>query len=179
MDVIEPSEIITGEEQPKTKSLHINPWMRLSARFFDYALFFSLLRIGTGTIISVTPWIPIEFFAWIPIEALLLGFIGTTPGKWLLKIEVEKNHRKRLGFETALRRSFSVWLRGLGLGIPFLNFFCMLSAYHRLKAFSVTSWDRDEKITVSHHPVAKWRFYTVSVLAIIGMIFYSYWKRTF
>ena len=182
MDAIDPSEIFTGEPPPpKQTPSKVNPWMRLAARFFDYALFFTLLRLIVGHIVSMPPfekWIPIEFFAWIPIEALLLWTLGTTPGKWLLGTSLKKKDGgTRLSFETALRRSFAVWFRGIGMGIPFINFLCMLVAYQRLRVLRATTWDLQEKIEVHHRPIPKWRFYLVSSLAIIGMIFYSYWKR--
>ncbi len=182
MDAIDPSEIITGESPPPKQSpSRVNPWVRLAARYFDYALFFTLLRLIVGHISALPPferWIPIEFLAWVPIEALLLWTWGTTPGKALLGTKLrKKGGNAKLSFDTALKRSFSVWVRGLGLGIPFINFICMLVAYQRLRLLRTTSWDLEGKVDVTHQAVAQWRFYLVSSLAIIGMIFYSYWKR--
>lgn len=180
MEAIDPSEIITGEP-PRAKPGVVNPWVRFTARLFDYALFFFLVSLVAGRAAQAPPfenWIPLEFFAWVPIEALLLWTWGTTPGKWLLKTRLKKGLEKRLDFESALRRSFSVWVRGIGLGIPFINILCMLASYHRLRVLRTTSWDLQEKISVSHEAIPKWRFYFVFALAIIGMIYYSYWKKT-
>ena len=180
MDVIEPSEILTGESRRQgVKPAHVNPWLRLAARFFDYALFFTLLRFAIGTPAALPPfehWIPIEYFAWIPIEAVLLWSWGTTPGKWLLKTKLTPAEKK-FSFEKALRRSATVWFKGLGMAIPFLNFFFMLLSYQQLRLHCAASWDRSEKTVITHEPVPPWRFYSVSALAIIGMIFYSYWKK--
>lgn len=176
MKAIDPSEIITGRS-PQSKPAIANPWARLLARLFDYALFFTTIRLIVGHIAKVPPferWIPLEYLAWVPIEALLLRIGGSTPGKWLLGIRLKKGHAKKLDLETAFRRSFAVWFKGIGMGIPVINFFCLLTAYHRLRAFKTTSWDTQEKTAVEHHPIAVWRFYLAAVLAIIGLIYYSY-----
>lgn len=177
--VIEPSEIITGKtEEIHSRPSRANPWVRLIGRFFDYSLFF----FGIHFLMKWVSWpygniIPIEFFAWIPIETILLSTIGTTPGKWLLKTELRKGSCRRLPFACALRRSFSVWFRGLGMGIPFVNALCMLSAFYRLRVFESTSWDRDEGIVVTHHPIGQWRLYLASGIMVIGLVYYSLWKK--
>lgn len=180
MKAIDPSEIITGEP-PRPKPSTVNPWIRCAARLFDYALFFFLLSWVSGKAVSAIPfenWVPLEFFAWVPLEALLLWIWGTTPGKWLLRTHLKKGLANKLDFESALRRGFSVWVRGMGLGIPILNVLCMLASYHRLRVLRTTSWDLQEKIAVFHEGVPKWRFYCVFALAIIGLIYYSYWKKS-
>jgi hypothetical protein len=175
-DAIEPSEIITGKEAPKQAALRQNPWLRLIARLFDYALFFTLIHFTT--LMRFEPsWLPLEFLAWVPFEAFLLWSWGTTPGKWLLGIELYRMLGKRFSWEPAFRRSFYVWFRGLGMGIPVINVLCALVSYHRLKTFHATSWDQQEGITVVYRPLPKWRLYVTAVLAFIGLSFYSYWKN--
>lgn len=176
--VIEPSEILTG----KGDSIHRlekqpNPWLRLIARFFDYALFFTILYFipRPPSWPSFGKLVPIEFFAWIPFEALLLAFCGTTPGKWLVGVDV-KVAGKKLCFKTALKRSLNVWFRGLGMGIPIINVICMMNAYYRMRLFQATSWDLEDDIAVIYRPVGKWRVYLAAAAAAIGMIFYSFWK---
>lgn len=180
MEAIDPSEIITGEA-PRPKPSVVNPWVRFTARLFDYALFFFLVSLVAGRAASVPPfehWVPLEYLAWVPLEALLLWTLGTTPGKWLLKVRLKRGFSKRIDFESALRRSFGVWVKGMGLGIPIINVLCMLASYHRLRVLRTTSWDLQEQVAVFHEAVPKWRFYCVFALAIIGMIYYSYWKKS-
>src|SRR5690606_39050837 len=108
MEAIDPSEIITGEPS-RPKPAQVNPLIRLTARLFDYSLFFLVIRFVAGSAVLLLPlenWITLEFFAWVPFETLLLWTWGTTPGKWLLKTQIQKGFSKRLDFETALRRSF-------------------------------------------------------------------------
>lgn len=178
--VIEPSEILVdGQGTIRDDPIRANPWLRLLARFFDYSLFFMLLlilrklnqgQLPLGRLESIVPY---EYFVWIPIEAALLRFWGTTPGKWFIGTDLRQGRRPRLDFMTALQRSFKVWFRGLGMGIPIVNAICMLVAYNRLKVFKITSWDRDDHILVTHRRVGRWRIYLAAAIAICGIIVYS------
>lgn len=178
--VIEPSEIIIegGKTSPKENTSHINPWIRCIARFLDYSLFFLLLLLLRKLFHGKLPFgdyerlIPFEYFVWIPIEALLLSTWGTTPGKFFLRTKLKAGKKERLDFVMALRRSFSVWMRGLGMGIPVLNFFCPLIAYNKLKLFKITTWDRDDHIQVTHHPIGQWRIYLAVFVAVVGILYY-------
>jgi hypothetical protein len=179
-EVIEPSEIIiesTRKEKKETLS-HVNPWIRCIARFFDYSLFFLLLLSSRKFFQGHLPFgnyehlVPFEFFLWIPIETLLLATLGTTPGKFFLKTTLRQGRKNKLSFGSAIKRSFSVWIRGLGLGIPFLNFMCLLMAYNKLKVFKITSWDREDHIVVTHHPIKRWRLYVAVFVAVSGILYY-------
>ncbi len=177
--VIEPSEIILEHpNQPKENITQVNPWIRCIARFFDYSLFFLLLLSTRKLFHGQLPFgklerlIPFEFFVWIPIEALLLWSLGTTPGKFFLKTKLKAGKKGKLDFLAALRRSFAVWFRGLGMGIIGLNFFCLMIAYNKLKLFKITSWDRDDHIQVTHYPIGKWRLYLAVFVAVAGILYY-------
>ena len=177
--VVEPSEIlIDGEGLPKQDAVHVNPWIRCLARFFDYSLFFLFLwglralAEGYFPLGRFEHLIPFEFFVWIPIEALFLSAWGTTPGKFFLKIDLRQGRKARLDYFTALKRSFNVWFRGLGMGIPVINFLCLLVAYQRLRMFRQTSWDREENIVVTHHPIGRWRLIAAAAIAAGGLLFY-------
>lgn len=177
--VIEPSEIFVEREQKAKENItHANPWIRCIARYFDYALFFLLLLASRKLFHGQLPFgkyehlVPFEFFVWIPIEALLLSTWGTTPGKFFLKAFIKSSFCLLPAFNLVLRRGFSVWFRGLGMGIIGLNFFCMLIAYNKLKLFQITSWDRDDHITVTHYPVARWRIYVAVFVAAAGILYY-------
>lgn len=177
--VIEPSEIIIdGQSKPKENITHVNPWIRFLARFFDYSLFFLLLLSTRKLFHGQLPFgkyehfIPFEFFVWIPIETILLATWGTTPGKFFLRTKIKAGKKGKLDFITALRRSFAVWVRGMGLGIVGLNFFCMLIAFNKLKVFQKTTWDRDDHIKVTHYPIGRWRIYVAVFVAVVGILYY-------
>lgn len=182
--VIEPSEIFVEQpHKPKENIAHVNPWIRCLARYFDYALFFLLLLASRKLFHGQLPFgkyeslIPFEFFVWIPIEALLLSTWGTTPGKFFLKTQLKAGKRQKFAYMMALRRSFAVWLRGLGMGIIVLNFFCMLIAYNKLRLFGIASWDKDDHVAVTHYPIGRWRIYVAVLVAVTGILYYYSAKR--
>ncbi len=177
--VVDPSEIIIDKAGTVKEDLyHANPWVRLLARFFDYGWFFFLLWGGRALFHRHLPFgkfesfIPFEFFVWIPVEALFLTFWGTTPGKFFLKIKLRQGRRVRLDFRTAIKRSFNVWLRGLGMMIPVINGFCLLVAYYRLKTSQTTTWDREDHIAVSHSAVGRWRIAAGTLFTAAALLFY-------
>lgn len=174
--VIDPSEIIVEKVgAPRENITHVNPWIRLLSRFFDYALFcLTLLSVEkyTGWHLFSSSWISIEFLLFVPVETLLLATWGTTPGKWIFKTTLRHKHQHKLDFPTALRRSFAVWLRGMGLGVPVLNAICMLASYNRLRLRKITSWDAEEEIRVTHYPLPKWRLPFALFIAFGGLLFY-------
>jgi hypothetical protein len=169
--VIEPSEILMSGEETIHESSNPRPWLRFLARMVDYSLFFmALFTISWGKIES-TSLVPFEYFLWIPVEAACLTWIKTTPGKWILGIDLQQG-RHSLTFMSALQRSFHVWFRGLGMGIPFINIICMLVAFQRLKMFKITTWDRDDHIRISMRPIGKWRIGFAILIAVMGLGYY-------
>ncbi len=91
------------------------------------------------------------------VVGLLLAAWGTTPGKWLLNMAVERQDGTAIDFGSALRRSFAVWLRGLGGGLPVVSLIAMVLAWNRLRDDGQTSWDRDGGFVVRHGEVGFWR----------------------
>jgi hypothetical protein len=175
--VVEPSEILmSGDGTVQDKSLAASPWLRFLARMVDYSLFFMALFAITWGKIESGSLVPFEYFLWIPVEAECLTWLKTTPGKWILGINLEQG-RHSLNYMTALRRSFHVWFRGLGMGIPFINIICMLVAFQRLKLFKITSWDRDDHIRIFYKQIGKWRIGFAILIAVIGFGFYFNEKR--
>jgi len=180
-EVIDPSEIIVDKSGTiKEDLVHANPWIRMIARFFDYAIWI-LLVFGIRKLLHVPKlspqyesFVPYEFFTWIPIEAILLSAWGKTPGKFFLKVKFRQGRRFRLDFRAAIKRSFNVWLRGLGMMIPVINGLCLLFAYHRLKTFQTTSWDREEHIIVTHAPVGRWRIIAMGLFTAAVFLWYFY-----
>lgn len=169
MEAIDPTEILVGKSR-QIPSVASAPWVRLFARLFDYSLFCTVLwAIHFSLVDRYEHWIPWELFAWIPIETCLLSLWGQTPGKWLLKVTLSPPLR----FEQALKRSFAVWMRGIGMGIPVLNVFCLFIAYQRLQILKTTSWDRDCKTAISYGHVSRTRFLFTAIFAIFGLLFYT------
>ena len=116
---------------------------RLAARLFDYAIWGLRPRaaalgaqgrgLGPGghrrTLLGHPLIAPIVITCtWIPIEALLIAALGSTPGKWLfgvyLQFSISDAYARRdtqAQLRRALRRAFRVWWEGMAFGFPLLS----------------------------------------------------------
>jgi uncharacterized RDD family membrane protein YckC len=84
---------------------------------------------------------------------VILANCGTTPGKWLFKINVRDSRGRKLSFSDALNRSFSVLFKDMGAGIPFISLFALLSSKSKLKKDGITTWDEDGGHVVTHEKI--------------------------
>lgn len=124
-----------------------SPWLRWGARVFDNIA----ILLALGVVISSWPqhipdeadgfWAIPVLLLWFPVEALFVSLFGATPGKWLFGISVLHHDGSRLTFRTALYRSVSVFLSGMGAGIfaPFTQAW----SFWRIAKYGETVWDRE------------------------------------
>lgn len=149
------------------------PWSRLGARLFDYAIWGLVLALllselrGLGLIPDLVAfWLghplvaPMVITAtWVPVEALLVASVQTTPGKWLfgcyLQFSISDAYAPRdpqAQLWRGLRRSFRVWWEGLGCGFPLLSPVLIAVAYEKLTHQGETDWDFAQDCLVTHSP---------------------------
>ena len=149
------------------------PWHRLAARMFDYAIWGLVLALllsqlrALGIVSPAVAYVlmhpllaPIVVTAtWMPIEALLITSVGTTPGKWLFGIYLQfsisdayarRNTSAQLtrGFKRAAR----VWVEGVACGFPLLAPVLVAVAYEKLAEKQETDWDFAEDCLVTQSP---------------------------
>jgi hypothetical protein len=146
------------------------PWHRLAARMFDYAIWGLLLALllsqlrALGVIPELTAhWLAhpliaptLITFSFVPIEALLLTSVGTTPGKWLFGVYVQfsisdayARRDTRTQLVRALARAGLVWVEGVGCGFPLLAPVLIAIAHERLIVRQETGWDFAEDCLVT------------------------------
>ena len=178
--------IIHNADQPR-------PWPRFWARFTDtpilmvpgilimhYALGPAVLKailLKTGP----SPDFPQIVFcylglavSWILTEALLLTLIGTTPGKWCMNIRISRENGERLNFTEALRRSFLVFVLGMGLNYIYFQIVCHVHAYFTLTNQGKTYWDQKQNLTITHHPVSPVGIFgCILFLLLSGLLLHS------
>jgi hypothetical protein len=149
------------------------PWQRLAARIFDYSIWGLVLALLLSELrgLNIVPadfafWVGHPLLApvlitgsWVPIEALLIASIGTTPGKWLfgvfLQFSISDAYARRdtrAQLDRALRRSFRVWWEGIGCGFPLLAPVLIAVAYEKLAQNQETDWDFAQDVLVTHGP---------------------------
>ncbi|MFA5119478.1 MAG: RDD family protein [Candidatus Omnitrophota bacterium] len=168
----EAKEVQTEKKPEASVKATVHPWMRYWARYIDivaFSLVFGIfLAIFMPSILeSSNIFLTILIlFVWIFAESSLLSSWGTTPGKWLLKIKLTGPGGKP-EFSAALNRSFSVWLKGLGLGIPIISLFTLISSYNHLTKEGITSWDKDGHFTVTHGKIGIIRIIAAIIVSVI------------
>lgn len=134
------------------------PWLRFWARATDILVGAFLLGTIVGLVrpallaarLSDQTYGMLVLFAWIFVEAALLAQWGTTPGKALFRIRLTRADGAKLDFAAALKRSFTVWWRGMGLGIPVVSLIALALAYKELGRSKLTPWDRKGGFRVAH-----------------------------
>ena len=149
------------------------PWHRLAARLFDYAIWGLVLALLLSQLraLGVVPealayWITHPLFApivitasWVPVEALLITAVGTTPGKWLfgiyLQFSISNAYARRdtaAQLARGLKRAMRVWLDGVACGFPLLAPVLIAVAYEKLGQNQETEWDFACDCLVTHGP---------------------------
>ncbi|MGH8802172.1 MAG: DnaJ domain-containing protein [Casimicrobiaceae bacterium] len=149
------------------------PWHRLAARSFDYALWGLLLALlltqlrAAGAVGPATAyWLAHPLIApsiisltWVPLEALLVAAVGTTPGKWLfgiyLQLSISDAYARldtRAQLARGLRRALRVWVEGVGCGFPLVAPIMAAIAYEKLAENQETDWDFALDCLVTHGP---------------------------
>ena len=177
-----PAQAVDDDGWQSTKPA---PWRRYFARMFDAVILGALIWMvlglafaalstqmyqtffGTGGLAD-NPLLStmMTFALMMPVEALMLGLSGTTAGKWVFGMRVTDSRGCAIGFSDALRREGAVFLRGLGLGIPIVSLFTLVSGYNALTKSGFTTWDRGEPWIVTYR-----RSGAVQIsLSIVGVV---------
>jgi uncharacterized RDD family membrane protein YckC len=163
-------------EEMQVISSQVRPWVRFWARMMDYTIMGLVLYVilGIATLFVAVPlWMfwGVGFFTpliWILIEAWFIAVWGATPGKALLQVSVTKEDGTHLCYGRALHRAFSVWVRGIGLGLPIVMLVAMIVAYAKLTIHKITTWDRKLAFRVKHEIIGGGRIvlYIVFMFAV-------------
>jgi len=147
-----------------------DPWRRFLARQLDLLIFqFMVLHFWAVPSRPAEAWqlalmFAAIYFSWAFIEALLMAFLGATPGKWLMRIQVTDLYGRPLRLVASFRRAFDVTLRGQAAGVSPIMAFAMLFGMYRLLGQGVTPWDRSCGTVVTHDRLELWRW-----LVMVGM----------
>lgn len=126
-----------------------NPWPRYWARWLDLTIF--TLPIGVVVDLyghvserwGLVGYVLTVVALWMACETILLRALGTTPGKWICGLRVQKVEGTRPNFGDAARRSFGLWWRGIGFGIPIILLGEAYAAYRELGRTGSVAWDRN------------------------------------
>ncbi len=175
----EPSKGEISEETVKPGTIaDVQPWVRWCARYFDIFLFSLILGIVLGIFAPSTlegkndaVFGIVSLFIWIFIETILLSTWGTTPGKGLLRVRIRNSNGGKLTFSEALKRSFTVWIKGMGIGFPIIALFTLSGSYDNLRKKGITEWDEKGNFVVTHQKIGAIRaIVAISVFIIFILL---------
>lgn len=135
----------------------VQPWVRLVARIFDYAICVVLIGPFLANYLGVIDegttkifFVPVLTFCWVIIETAFLSTFGKTPGKYLFGITVTDAQGNKPNQSTAFIRSINVWVLGMGMGLPIIYIVTLYMGYNRLKKNGTTPWDQKAQSIVIH-----------------------------
>jgi uncharacterized RDD family membrane protein YckC len=151
------------------QSLSATPWRRCFARMFDMLILGTTIWFLLGFVLAATSTRLYEALIGphgldrnallatmmtlalvAPLEALMVGLSGTTPGKWVFGVRITRPTGQAIGLLRAGRREAAVLLRGLGLGIPLIALVTMIVGYRTLEDTGSASWDSGKPWVVTY-----------------------------
>jgi len=129
---------------------------RTFARLFDifsyYMCIFAVISISGNSITDFLmnenkPLLPlIMILPWIIIDGGIIHLWGTTLGKWVMGLRIEKHDSTNIGLTTSVFRSLRAWIIGMGMMNPlFLIISAPLSLF-LTKRNKATPWDFHQRI---------------------------------
>ncbi|AMP37388.1 RDD family protein [Ralstonia solanacearum] len=166
-----------------------SPWRRFFARIFDVwwellTVSFAISWVLSTSSSSFVAWtqdpVSSQLFtiACLPVamllDALVYRVFGNTPGKALLKVKVRSVRGETLTFGAYVRRNFGLWVKGLALGIPFVNLFTMAAQRSRIKRHEPASYDEGTDYRVLSRPIGAASYITFAVLFFGLLLVMSY-----
>ena len=80
------------------------------------------------------------------LEPVFLCLLGTTPGKWILGLRVAGEGGKHLTLAQARSRTWKVFFRGMGLGIPIYNLVRHWKSYRACADGEILDWEEDSTL---------------------------------
>ena len=167
-----------SQQQPVEATVGVHPWYRFWARHVDYLIFGVVLAIVFAFVYPQALSIPeagfglLTVFLWVFVEAFFLCTWGTTPGKWLCSTYVRDQKGNKLTYSVALGRSFNVWIRGVGFGLPLVVLITQLVAHNKLTSKGITTWDEEGNFKVGHTKI------NVFKVIFVVLIYAGYWMLT-
>jgi hypothetical protein len=168
------------EEEPS--SLH--PWRRYFARMFDlylfYLFFFFFLGIAFPKLFASSDksldslYAIFGMAAYAIFEGFCLNVFGSSLGKRLYGIKLTRSEKEGFTLAVSFKRSFAVWARGLGIGIPIVALVTLIVAYQTLAKEKQTSWDRDFQCITTHNKLSALRWISIVFVWLLVLAIYIF-----
>jgi hypothetical protein len=179
-------------DQIENYTLNKKAWLRYLARTIDMTIGLFVTGIVVGSIVGIFLYIfeVLQSFDQIPelilivisiliyflIEAKIISKYATTPAKKLLGISIVDTNGEKLDYKTSLIRNLTLWLKGLGLTIPFISLIALIMSYNGYVEQGTTPWDKDNGVVVQYKPIGTARFAIGIILGVFSFILNAYFS---
>lgn len=168
---------LAADTVPRVRS----PWRRFLARSLDLCIYSSLWAIFLSAVMNVNLGIRsggmdllnaiAASLLMIFIEPAMLSVFGTTAGKWVLGLSVASNDDRRLSYSEALSRTWTVFLRGMGLNIPIYNFVRYWKSYKACDGGETLDWEHHSTIALRDEKAWRAGAYIGVYAAVFALLF--------
>lgn len=184
----------TSRKKTKTKDARripvaneVRPLIRFWARSFDYLIVLLLVMLISDVEFSLklslrdlsemldgntqsAEMMRYALALWHVIEGVMIGLVGTTPGKALFGIRVRTPSGSMPSILKGIIRSFLVYILGVALFYLYLlSILAMTFAFFRLMAKGSTLWDSTLHLEVKHPPLT-WLRIILAIGAFITLM---------
>lgn len=170
-----PAEPETPQPPPGAVRVYLpTPVERLLARLADISLYMALFY---GVIyarqipfdVALLPSSPMVWLGYVVLEALLVYFLGITPGKAMLGIQVRCVGEGSMTIGRSLSRACLVFVGGLGLMISVLPLIMMVFSLITLRKKGITMWDaRCATLPLQMQPSRTIRRFLAVLVILVG-----------
>lgn len=159
------------------------PWQRFWARSLDLALASGAVAVTLSLAFHVSALtmnsralqllvLLLEWALVFAAEPLLLSVWGTTPGKWLLGLELRDSEGRKLSRREALERLWGVLWKGYGCEIPFYGLYRFYKSYQACSSGEGMPYDRERDF--QYYSLVPGRWYgraavSVALAALISL----------
>lgn len=149
---------------------------RFWARWMDLVAYGSLWWLGlyfsgrniASALTSVWMLLPM-YIPWFILESWLLHKYGTTPGKWLMSLQVRNEDESLLALPAASKRSLRVLVSGIGFGWSYLAAICQLMSWFTTRRIGKPIWDYLGKHKVEAKPMVPLKILLFVAIFIASM----------
>lgn len=154
-----------------------HPWVRYLARYLDTLIIETVVEFVIINLLGVqfkyfefVILLMLAALLWTFIEPIIMCVFGTTLGKYLFNVSIKNNKNEKLSLKEAIKRSFLIYVYGLGFGLPFISLCTSIISYGRLMRDNITKWDEQEGYVVDYK---KLNYFKV----LIGIIIFTSMNR--
>ncbi|MDD3395048.1 MAG: RDD family protein [Anaerotignum sp.] len=151
------------------------PWRRYFARGIDASIYCLLWEAFLGYVCHVNlsdegfllevVGIVMTTVMMILIEPLLLNRFGTTFGKWIFGLRIEKADESPISYAEGLKRTWVIVGKGYGYYIPIYSLVRLYKSYKLCKTKEMQPWDEGFAYTIKD---TKW--YRVAACIVLNVI---------